>query len=186
MGHLSFSSQITSWINKKFRWPIRSLALFFKVTALCQIIALFLGSSRCLIQTDRWHPGKYSASYRHRTQLLMALPGGIKGHGLDAALCSQGEADWNSVPPALPAWRRSSVQYRDLFHTLLPWSDESREQKHSGWQQKSKSSKRSHLPYPPPLTGWRKLLSGSDSLLISYLYLNPLYNTFLDFFWGHS
>lgn len=59
----------------------------------------------------------------------MALPGGIKGHSLDAALCSQGEADWNSRPPASPAWRQSTVQDCNLFHTLPTRSDETRQQK---------------------------------------------------------
>lgn len=59
----------------------------------------------------------------------MALSGGIKGHSLDTGLCSQGEADWNSVPPAWPPWLRSTARCCNLFHTRLLRREETREKK---------------------------------------------------------
>lgn len=59
----------------------------------------------------------------------MALSGGIKGHSLDTGLCSQGEADWNSVPPVWPPWLRSTARCCNLFHTRLLKREETREKK---------------------------------------------------------
>lgn len=83
--------------SQNFTRPIKSLAVFVKVTALCSIDSLppIPRQEPAGVGCERTDGilGNVVLFLCQRAQLVTSLPGGIKGRSLDAALCSQGEAD---------------------------------------------------------------------------------------------